>query len=200
MDETQRFSREQLFIIWVGGFLFLWICLVTVFESQKNNQIIRPFPNATPAPVVTDLPDLIFELRQAKTIGEGRARAAITLLSQRQAQANLFQAKRLYEDAQADFNGAIDFLRTGLSRRFINSDVPRIAALMVKGKQKVDRFTGWVNNLNGPVIGAGPLDTTAEILEKWFNRVGEQNARAIEQLRADLAACRLRNWEELPVN
>ena len=147
MDQDRRLSQEQIGILAIGGLLISGLLLMAASESQKNNQLVRPFPNAPPAPVVPDLPDLIAELRQSKTIGEGRARAAIDLLTQRRDQAALFQAQRLYEDAQAEFNGAIDYLKAGLSRRFTDSDVPRIAARMVAGKGKIDRFADWVNDL-----------------------------------------------------
>ncbi len=65
------------------------------------------------------------------------------------------------------------------------------------GKRKIEHFAAWVNDLSGPVIGAGLLDSLAETLDKWLDRVGEQNARAIEQLRADLDGCRLQSWNEL---
>ncbi len=106
MDHEHRLSEEQVFVLKLGGIAIVALLILAVIsESQKNNQVVRPFPNAAPPPVVPDLPDLIAELKQSKTIGEGRAQAAITLLTQRQDQANLFQAQRLYDDAQGEFNG-----------------------------------------------------------------------------------------------
>ena len=198
MNGEQRLNEDQKFALKIGLCGIAVIGLIALASgSQTNNQVVRPFPNAAPAPVVPDIPDLIAELSRARTIGEGRARAAIELLSARRDRARLFQARRLYEDAQAEFNGAIDHLRSGLGRRFIDADVPRIAARVLEGKRKVDRFAGWVNDLSGPVIGAGPLDSMTEILQGWFDRVGRENAQAIEQLRADLDRCRLGEWDQL---
>jgi hypothetical protein len=36
-----------------------------------------------------------------------------------------------------------------------------------------------------------------DLLDAWMGHMNEQNNRAIEMIRDDLAACRLRSWEEL---
>ena len=195
MPEEPRLNGIPIF--WFVILAILLFGFVLLREPQKNNQIVRPVPDGPAAPVVPQLPDVIAELSRSKSLGEDRAQAAIAILTQRQDEARLFQGRQLYDDARAEFNGAIDYLRSGLSRRFEDGDSQQVAIRMLNGKQKIETFVSWVRDLNGPVIGAGPLDTFAEALDKWLNHVREQNAQAIEQLRADLDRCRLREWSQL---
>jgi hypothetical protein len=181
----------------VGLFLVGFV-VWSMYERQQNNQVVRPFPNDPPAPVVPALPDLIAELSATKSLCEGRAAAAKSILGQRQARAELVAGRRLYDDARAALIGCIDHLRAGLSRRFVEEDASNAAARFLAAQEKVDRFVAWENTVEAPTIGAAePLAALLESLNSWMNNVSKQNEQAIEQLRADLDRCRLKEWDDI---
>jgi hypothetical protein len=196
MDDTSRNENVKLFVF-VLIFVFVWL----LFDSsQKNNQIVRPFPDGRPAPVVLELPNLVAELSGTRSLCESRAKAAMALLlAQDGGTARLVEGRRLYDEARAEFNMGIDYLRTGLLTRFVDDDTRQVAFRMAEGKRKADRFIAWVNSLEGPVFGDSVADFFSEVLPGWLAHVSEQNDRAIEQIRDDLDRCRLMEWDQLLV-
>jgi hypothetical protein len=184
-------------------FLFLVVAgLLGCFflkSEQQNNQIVPPIPDAPPAPVVSDLPDMIAVLRSAKSRCEGRARAVIELVGDRRISgADMIVGRNLYVDTASEFDGCIDYLRAGLVRRFNEKDPEEIVAWLKSAKGKMGRFINWSENLERHVTG--DFDPWAKLFDgfqDWLKEIRSRNEAAIEQLRNDLAACRFRQWHEL---
>lgn len=196
MDEQDRKFWENVFV-----FALIALSIWVVIRSQnKNNQIVPPLPGGDPAPVVPKLPGLVAKLRSAKSLCESRGAAAIDLLrEQPHGRVELARGRRLYDEAKAEFDGGIDHLRTGLSRRFVEADAAEVAAKLDAGQRKADAFVAWVNSLEPTTTygAAGPLETLAQFVSDWMARANAQNEQALERLSANLEACRLREWNRL---
>jgi hypothetical protein len=200
MDTTKTLSGNQIILGLISPMVVGIVIAFALWNAQKNNQIVRPIPTAPDAPVIPDLPDLIARLRTAKTLCEARGRYAIVFSRQhRRAKARLSDGQRLYDEASAEFNGCIDYLRSGLTRRFVDADSAKILRRLSDAERKVNRFVEWANSLESVKVEVKPVtfQTVSKILDQLLNRIDEQNEQAIVQLRDDLNSCRMREWLEL---
>jgi hypothetical protein len=171
-----------------------------IYQSQQANQVVRPLPDAAPAPVIPQLPDLAAELRKAKSLCEGLARQAKGMAAAgRLAPERLERGRRLYTDAKADFDDCIEYLCDGLSRRFNQADPQRVAERMAVANAKMNAFVQWADQHIPPEGNAGASlpDLAKELLLAWLNGVREANDRAVAQLQEALRACRMQDWGDL---
>lgn len=147
------------------------------------------------------LPDLVAELRRTKTLCEGRARQAKDFISSHHvSERNAREGSRLYTDMKAELDGCIDYLRSGLVRRFNADDSHQLEKRFRTAGTHVSAFFNWVDTLEPPpyaTVDASPLEAASKLLSGWLDSVSKANDKAIEQLRDDLNQCRLRDWQEL---
>jgi hypothetical protein len=181
-----------LALVFLGG----WI----VYQTQQDSQIVRPFPNAPPAPVVPQLPDLAAKLRRAKSLCEGLARQAKGKAAERRIRQGQFElGRRLYTEAKSESDGSIEYLCAGLTRRFNQDDPQRVAERMAEMNRKMAAFVRWADRQlpRKGDISADLPDLAKELLLAWLNGVRTANDEAIAQLQAELRACQMQGWEDL---
>jgi hypothetical protein len=171
-----------------------------VYQTQKGNQVVRPVPDAQPAPAVAQLPGFTAELRRAKALCEGRARQAKSMaqggrISVRESD----RGRKLYTDAKADLDACIDFLRSGLATRFADQNPERAKVLILAVGETMRAFGTWADSHvdRDDIGGAVTWEPLPERLLRWLAAVREANNLAVEPIRAELDGCRLRDWDDL---
>jgi hypothetical protein len=195
MGDAESKNRWGCVLLIILAFAGVWL-----WQSQADNQIVRPFPGGQPAPVVPQLPNLAADLSSSKSICESRATQVKSMSGGRGLSRELAQGQRLYGNAKAELDGCIDFLCTGLDRRFTPDDPANLAERMKKASQQVTAFVGWADAvIDRRVMGATaePLSEGLDLLKAFMEGVGKENAEAIARIKADLEKCRLREWREL---
>jgi hypothetical protein len=190
--------KQRRWVLWIGVIAFLIIVWVMMDESKQNNQIVGP--RSEPAPVVPQLPDFIADLSSAKSLCEGKARAAKDTARRRQIPDEaMARGRGLYIEAKSSFDGCITYLQTGLTRRFNRDDRTLAEKRLRNAFSKMGAFLEWTNQIQRPWVGASdPLTAALEALSGWMGDVAKANDKAIDQLRADLEKCRLADWGDLP--
>ena len=191
---TTQDSGAWVFIPVIG------VIVLIVVYNQANNQVRPPVPVLPSAPVIPQLPDLVAGLSKAKSSCEGAASHLKEIARKGKIRASdLNKAATLYGNAKAESDSSIDFLKTGLVRLFIKDDHAKIAAQMKEVGRTMTVFVSWADaKINPGNLGAGdPLAEAISLLLNWLNGVSKENEEAINQLRADLEACRLKEWKDI---
>jgi hypothetical protein len=187
--------------LWVAALaLFVLLGLFRYRRPQGNNQVVRPSPEGAAAPVAPQPPDIVAELRSAKSYYEGLARSAQAVARERKLPAGKLAVGRdLYTQLQAELDGCVTSLQAALPRRFERDDAGGISQRLAAAGKKGQQFRAWCERLKPPAGDAGTdwLAAAATALDRLVERIKDQDDRAVEQLRADLEACRLRDWADL---
>lgn len=177
-------------------FIFASLSLVVVlafmlYEAHHNNQIVTPF-GTKPIQTVQLLPSYVSTLRSTKDVCEAEMSTAHTA-----------DGKKLYEAVRTSSSNLIDYLRTGLARRFNEGDEQEIQTRLKALEASVKEFDSWRATATD---GAPQLTVyhqafmvTERVVPAWLEGVRNQNEIAIEQLRADLESCRMAAWRGSPV-
>jgi hypothetical protein len=183
-------------LILVGCLLIGVLLVVGIWQWQEaNNQIVHD-PNAKPAPVVPQLPDLVGEMAKAKSLCESRGQMVISL-KKKVPLKDILKAERLYGDTKGEFDGSITFLQTGLDRRFMADDPKKIADKLKLANDKMAEYLTWVDHIQNQAGGIDPLAAIIALLDNWMNASAKQNAEAIKGLKDSLEKCRLESWKKL---
>jgi hypothetical protein len=168
------------------------------------------------APSGTELPSIAADMTRARALAEEQGHA----LKQRARQGlggrppqgqrgamqktaafsrdDLRESRRLYTEAQAEVNGCIEDLCAGLGQRFQEGDAAPIRLRLEKAARKINTFLASSHRLGGP-HGAVPDLMTPTVARFWRLVDGSRtaNQQALDQIRADLERCRLRDWDQL---
>lgn len=195
-------NEDSRKLIASGALVLIFLLLVfAIFgEKQDNNQVVRPNPNGPAPPVIPMLPDLVADFQVAKVKCEAAATNGRDLLGngRRRDAKKLAEGRKLYVDAKAEIDGCISFLQSGLVRRFNEHDPYVIQSRVQSASQKVNALLNWAAEFDTPrATGAPSLDNAADLLLQWLEGIDKLNNEAIQQLRADLERCRLRDWDDL---
>ncbi len=176
----------------VAGNLVLFAVLATVlYEAHRHNQIITPF-GTKPDPTVQQLPSYVSALRNTKDICEAEMGVAHTT-----------DGRKFYEAVRSSSGNLIDYLRTGLARRFNEGDEQEIQNRLTTLEAAVKEFDLWrATATDGPPQLTAYYQTfmvADRVVPAWLEGVRNQNDIAIDQLRADLESCRMVAWRGSPV-
>lgn len=192
-DESRKAIAVGVLVL-----VFLLLGFAMIEEKQANNQVIRPNPNGPAPPVIPMLPDLVADFQIAKVKCEAEAANGRDVLGngRRRDSRKLAEGRKLYVEAKAEIDGW--FLQSGLVRRFNEHDPYVIQSRVQSASQKVNALLKWAAEFDTPrATGAPSLDNAADLLLQWLEGIDKLNNEAIQQLRADLERCRLRDWDDL---
>jgi hypothetical protein len=186
----------------VLGVLALFIFGVwMISQAQTNNTFVKPIPVAEKdKPIILkQLPDLAAELQRAKSMAEGKALEAKDLLKRRRDRdTQTANGRGLYVATKAELDGCITYLCTGLDSGFTKDAPDAIANRFRASQQRIGALGEWVDGLMPPQVGAfDPLTALLEMVPNWLNGLTDQNQKVIAQIKADLNACRLADWDAL---
>jgi hypothetical protein len=186
---------------WVLGAIAAAV-VAAIWSASCNQQIAPPIPGATPAPVVSDLPGIVEFLSRCRSQCEAHAKMAKQHVRGILHERVLARGEQLYGKTKAEFDGCIDFLKSGLSRRFNDGDPPQIKQMLESARAQMSRFIGWYDSPKADeqcCAEAGPdwVAPLTQIVTEWLKITSQQNEAAIKQLRDDLEGCRFRDWDIL---
>lgn len=144
--------------------LFVALIIGIVLWAFGMFQFSRPFGPA--APVVPALPSLAAELRQAKSLCEGRGVAVKDAARKgSNARRQLTQGRTLYEATRLEVDGCISYICTAMDRRFIREDEGAIARKMSTCRATMDEFITWADKmLVRPKASVDPFDAASKLL------------------------------------
>ncbi len=176
----------------VFGNLILFVVLaIVLYEAHRNNQIVTPF-GTKPTQTVQQLPSYVSALRNTKDICEAEMGIAHTA-----------DGKTFYDAVRGSSSNLIDYLRTGLARRFNDADDQEIQNRLKALEAAVKGFDSWCATATdgAPQLTAyyQAFMVAERVVPAWLEGVRNQNDIAIEQLRADLESCRIVAWRGSPV-
>jgi hypothetical protein len=198
MYGTDRRKVAVVVLIAASILLVLWLVLN---EGAQNDQVVQPFPNVNPAPVVPELPNIIADLNVTKTCCENNATAAKQFASgQRSKTKELDKGRKLYQKVETETNALIVFLQAALVRRFNDADPATVEDAFERVYKSEAAFQEWADKFTNPqggMCGAAAPGDLLKAVTDWLADVRDQNEKAIDRLRSDLEACRMTPWSEL---
>jgi hypothetical protein len=194
MNEKER----ALLVISLVGLAIL--IAVAVNSAQQNNQIVRPVPDAAPAPVVPQLPDIIAYLQGAKSSCEGRVQLVKSMGRERRlSKRETDHAQQLYISVKQKHDSCLAFMKAALVRRFNNDDPQKIYRQLQEINLEMMSFTSWADaKINPNMTGAaGPLGELLDHLNEWLTGTSKENESAIQNIIRQLDDCRLADWNSI---
>ena len=178
-------------LIVAGNLVLFAVLALVLYEAHRNNQIVTPF-GTKPTQTVQQLPSYVATLRSTKDICEAEMGIAHTS-----------DGKRFYEAVRSSSANLIDYLRTGLARRFNEGDEQEIQDRLKALEAAVKEFDTWrataTDGAPQLTVYYQAFAVTERVVPAWLEGVRNQNDIAIEQLRADLESCRMAAWRGSPV-
>lgn len=192
----------------IGFFIFIAAFVVLAFwAGYRNNQFVGPLPDlAQPSPLVPELPDIVGRLRETKTVCEGRAADAKTLLSSQgerrirrrnPASPELAIGKRKYDAVRAELSQTTSYLRVGMLRRFNTDDPEEVRQQLEELQLAASDFIAWSNELDIQTrAGGDPLAEIGTLVIQWLQGISQENDQVIQALIAELERCEMCTWED----